>query len=769
MTREDRQCDPYATAADHTMNPADTANVGMEPAGDEDARIDLASVLSPPTSHSELGWLGHYRILKILGHGGMGLVLMAEDTHLLRKVALKIILPEYAGYQEARERFLREARVCAAIKNDHVMTVYQVGQHNDIPFLAMELLQGETLQSRLDRYEPMPIAETLRIGSEIADGLSAAHAQGLIHRDIKPANIWLEAPTGRVKLLDFGLARPTGGSQGITQAGCIVGTPEFMSPEQANGEEVDPRSDLFSFGAVLYTMCTGLKPFAGSNAVAILKAVFAAEPKPLGELAPEAPPAFVDLVTRLMTKDRARRPQSAQAVRDALADIARADQAATATPEPQRKRRWARRSAVGLLLASIVMAGLTALAILWQPPGPQAAPAPSGPSGPPIRIGVLHSRTGTMSVSERPVIDAVQLAVDELNARGLLGRPIEVAIADGQSEESVFASQAEKLIHEDKVCAIFGCWTSASRKAVSPVVERHNHLLLYPVQYEGMEQSPNIVYCGPVPNQQILPALRWMVNNEGRQRWFLVGSDYIFPAVANAIIRDEADARGCQILGEAYVPLGSLDVEHVVKQIAKAKPDLIVNTINGDTNVAFFRALRRAGLTAKETPTLSFSISEDELSQLPPGAIAGDYVAANYFQSLKLPKNQEFVARFTKRYGSERIISSAMETAYNAVHLWAKAVEAAGREEPAAVRRSIRDQQLDAAQGHIRVDPATLHVVQTARVGKLHADGVPQEVYCSPQPIVPQPFPTSRTRFDWEGVIDGLHKRWGGRWSNDEP
>jgi urea transport system substrate-binding protein len=194
-----------------------------------------------------------------------------------------------------------------------------------------------------------------------------------------------------------------------------------------------------------------------------------------------------------------------------------------------------------------------------------------------------------MALSERPVIDAVLLAVEELNERGgVLGRPVEAVLADGQSDEAVFARQAEKLIGEDKVCALFGCWTSASRKAVVPVVERHRHLLFYPVQYEGVEQSPNVVYLGPVPNQQILPALRWLVGFENKRRWFLVGSDYVYPVTANAIIRAEAKARGCEVVGERYLPLGCTEVGDIVKEIVKRQPDLIVNTVNGDSNVALF-------------------------------------------------------------------------------------------------------------------------------------------------------------------------------------
>jgi urea transport system substrate-binding protein len=374
-----------------------------------------------------------------------------------------------------------------------------------------------------------------------------------------------------------------------------------------------------------------------------------------------------------------------------------------------------------------------------------------------------------MAISERPVIDAVLLAVEEINqAGGLLGRPVETLLADGQSDETVFAQQAEKLISQDRVCTLFGCWTSASRKAVVPVVTRHDHLLFYPVQYEGLEQSPHVVYLGPVPNQQILPALRWLVGFEGKRRWFLVGSDYVFPLAANAVIHDEAKARGSVVVGEKYLLLAATEVGPVVRQIVEARPDLIVNTINGDTNITFFRALRRAGIAPQDVPTLSLSISEEELGALGPRDSAGDYVAANYFQSLDSPANQEFLRRFGRRYGRERVISSAMQTAYAGVHLWAKALRAAGRDDAAAIREAVKGQTVDAPQGTVRIDPATLHAVQVARVGRMDA-GRLGEVYRSPQPVVAEPFPGSRSRRQWETFLDDLHKRWGGRWSNPGP
>ena len=208
----------------------------------------LSKFLSAPLTSNEIGWMAHYRVIKKVGAGGMGVVLHAEDSHLQRSVALKLMLPEVADHPEARDRFLREARATAKLKSDHVVTIYHVGQERDIPFMAMEFLQGETLNDLLERPEPLTVPQILRIGREIAAGLSAAHEGGLVHRDIKPANIWIEAPSGRVKILDFGLARMTTSELHLTRTGAVLGTVGFMSPEQGRGQAVDARSDLFSLG-----------------------------------------------------------------------------------------------------------------------------------------------------------------------------------------------------------------------------------------------------------------------------------------------------------------------------------------------------------------------------------------------------------------------------------------------------------------------------------------------------------------------------------------
>ncbi len=264
-------------AAPRPAPPPPEQTVGAPPSNGQ--ADDEFGFLAPPQGPGELGRLGGYRVLKVLGQGGMGVVFLAEDLRLKRRVALKAIKPG-AGSAPARQRFLREAQATAQLKHDHVVTIYQVGEERGAPFLAMEFLQGEALDERLKHDGQLPILEALRIARETAEGLAAAHEVGLIHRDIKPGNLWLEAPRGRVKILDFGLAR--GGTEDvqITQSGAIVGTPAYMAPEQAQAEEVDGRADLFSLGCVLYRMVTGELPFAGKDTVSTLLAIARDDPLP---------------------------------------------------------------------------------------------------------------------------------------------------------------------------------------------------------------------------------------------------------------------------------------------------------------------------------------------------------------------------------------------------------------------------------------------------------------------------------------------------------
>lgn len=384
----------------------------------------------------------------------------------------------------------------------------------------------------------------------------------------------------------------------------------------------------------------------------------------------------------------------------------------------------------------------------------------------PIRVGILHALSGTMAISESAVADATLMAIAEINqAGGLLGRQIEPVMVDSQSDWAYSAEQARRLIEEEGVDVIFGCWTSACRRTVKPVFEALDHLLVYPVQYEGLEQSPNILYTGAAPNQQITPAVKWAVENVG-SRFYLVGSDYVFPRAANAIIRDQVNSLRGQIVGEDYLLLGSTDVDAIVERISQAQPDVILNTINGDSNIAFFAALRAAGIAPGDIPTLSFSIAESELPALNIENVVGDYVAWNYFQSLESEANRRFVADFKARYGADRMISNPIEAAYFGVYLWAQAVRDASTPIVSTVRLALRDQSLRAPSGIVSVDPQTNHIWKPVHIGQIRADGQFDIVWTSTNPIRPVPYPLYRTETEWALFLDDLYRSWGQSWAN---
>jgi serine/threonine protein kinase len=412
-----------------TSNPADLGDCEHEPG--------LTDFLAPPQAPGELGRLGGFRILKVLGHGGMGVVFQGEDPRLRRQVAIKAMLPYLAGSRSAHERFLREARAAAALEHDHIVPILQVGEEGGAPFIVMPFLKGEPLDQRLQRHEAglstpgcLPTREVLRVGREIAVGLAAAHARGLVHRDIKPANVWLEAPGGRVKILDFGLARASAQESGLTQQGAIIGTPAYMAPEQGRGQKVDARGDLWSVGVVLYRMCTGRLPFQGADTVATLVAVATHEPPPPVKVNAAVPAGLSDLVMQLLRKDPASRPATAQTLVNALRQLERAQPTPAATtasyvPGVQGRAAPARRYRKVLLpaLGAALAAAVVAAVIFW--PGPDdtertaettrsSSPEPSGKPSPPEPLPVApmqeDHRTGPV-VSLLPLVNVEKDAI----------------------------------------------------------------------------------------------------------------------------------------------------------------------------------------------------------------------------------------------------------------------------------------------------------------------------------------------------------------------
>jgi hypothetical protein len=375
---------PLPHAEDHLVRRLEDLLIRSGPpeAAEHDVR------LAPPQEADEIGRLGPYRVLRLLGGGGMGVVFLAEDTQLRRRVALKVMRPALAGSDTQQQRFLREARAMAAVKHDHVATIYAVGQDAGVVFLAMELLEGETLEDRLRREGKLFVAEVLRLGRQTAEGLAAVHAHGLVHRDVKPGNLWLEAPHDRVKVLDFGLARGAG-EAGLTRPGAVMGTPAYMAPEQARGGTVDQRSDLFSLGCVLYRACTGQVPFQGADTLSTLRALELDTPRPPHELNPEVPAALGDFILQMLAKDPARRPVSAAVVARVLARLEERLKAAQAPAlsgtavteavpavQSSRRRRWRRWG----LVAALALLVLPTLGYLGTRPGKQEGPPPEPPA-----------------------------------------------------------------------------------------------------------------------------------------------------------------------------------------------------------------------------------------------------------------------------------------------------------------------------------------------------------------------------------------------------
>lgn len=362
-----------------------------------------------------------------------------------------------------------------------------------------------------------------------------------------------------------------------------------------------------------------------------------------------------------------------------------------------------------------------------------------------VKLGFLNSTSGPMAISEQTVRDALILAAEEINADGgILDKQIEYVEEDGQSEPTVFAEKINKLLTQDEVAAVFGGWTSASRKAMLPVVEGADGLLFYPVQYEGLEASENIYYTGATTNQQIIPAMDFL-KEQGVQTLFLAGSDYVFPRTANKIIKQYAAELGIEIVGEEYVPLDSDDWTTQVAKIAEAEPDFVFNTINGSSNVGFIKAYYEAGLGPDNSPIISVSIAEEEAPAMGED-VTGQYAAWNYFQSVENPENAAFIEAFQAKYGEDRPTSDPMQAAYVSMYLYKEMVEKAGSFCVDAVNEAADGVTFQAPEGLVTVDGETNHIAKTGLIGQINADNQFDIVWSSEEPIEPDPFLEG---YDW--------------------
>ncbi|HEY0009094.1 MAG TPA: urea ABC transporter substrate-binding protein [Tepidisphaeraceae bacterium] len=366
-----------------------------------------------------------------------------------------------------------------------------------------------------------------------------------------------------------------------------------------------------------------------------------------------------------------------------------------------------------------------------------------------VTVGQLHSTTGTMAISETGSVWAEQLAIEQINAAGgVLGRKIKVIQEDGASDWPTFAEKAKKLLIQDKVAAVFGCWTSASRKAVLPIFEKENGMLYYPTFYEGLEASKNVIYTGQEATQQILYGLDWAHKEKGAKTFFLIGSDYIWPRTSNKIARIHIERflKGCKVVGEEYYPLGHTNFGSLINKVKLAKPDCIFTTVVGGSNVSWYKQLKAAGITGeslakKNQILLTLSTTEDEILGIGGENVKGFFASMKYFQSLDNENNKKFVAAFKKRWGKDAVIGDVTQAGYLGPWLWKLTVEKAGSfdvDKIAVASEGIEFKE--APEGYVKIHK-NHHLWSKARIGEMQADGQIKLVAESPELIEPNPFP----------------------------
>ncbi|CAJ0703220.1 Aliphatic amidase expression-regulating protein [Ralstonia sp. LMG 32965] len=359
-----------------------------------------------------------------------------------------------------------------------------------------------------------------------------------------------------------------------------------------------------------------------------------------------------------------------------------------------------------------------------------------------VTVGQLHSATGTMAISETGSIQAERLAIDQINAAGgVLGRKIKIIQEDGASDWPTFAEKAKKLLEADRVATVFGCWTSASRKAVLPVFEKDNGLLYYPTFYEGLEQSKNVIYTGQEATQQILAGLDWVAKEKKAKTFYLVGSDYIWPRTSMKIARKHIEnVLHGEVVGEEYYPLGNTQFGSLINKMKLKKPDVIFAAVVGGSNVAFYKQMKAAGVTADKQTLLTLSVTEDELLGIGGENMAGFYASMKYFQSLDNPNNKKFVEAFKAKYGAKAVIGDVTQAAYLGPWLWKAAVEKAGSFDVDKVVAASPGIELNTApEGYVKVH-ANHHLWSKTRIGQVQTDGQFKVVYESGL-IEPNPFP----------------------------
>ncbi|WP_221409019.1 urea ABC transporter substrate-binding protein [Reichenbachiella versicolor] len=407
------------------------------------------------------------------------------------------------------------------------------------------------------------------------------------------------------------------------------------------------------------------------------------------------------------------------------------------------------------LLFQVMIAAIGSVLISCSTPSKKTETKEAPAETKTAKIGILHSLSGTMAISEVSLKDVVEMAVEEINADGgVLGMPIEPVVVDPASDWDLFAEKAKELLIDRKVSAVFGCWTSVSRKSVLPVFEEHNGLLFYPVQYEGEECSANVIYTGATPNQQLIPAAEYLMSPEGGayEKFYLLGTDYVFPRTANKILKAFLLAKGVpeSNIIEEYTPFHHQDYQTIVSKIktfAVGGKACVLSTINGDSNVPFYKEFANQGLSAATCPIMAFSVAEDELRAMDTEFLVGHLAAWNYYQSVSSPINDKFVAdfrAFCKKNGlpggDTRVTDDPICWAYTGVYLWKSAVEKAGTLDVDKVRPALYGSTFESPGGLVKMDPKNHHLAKPVKIGEIRADGQFDVIWETPGLVDPQPW-----------------------------
>jgi urea ABC transporter urea binding protein len=362
--------------------------------------------------------------------------------------------------------------------------------------------------------------------------------------------------------------------------------------------------------------------------------------------------------------------------------------------------------------------------------------------GPTIKVGILHSLSGTIAIIERSLHNAELLAIEEINANGgVLGKQLEPVIEDPQSMVQVFNEKAKKLLLEDQVVAVLGCYTSASRQSVLPVFEEHNGLLLYPTLYEAQECSKNCFYTGAVPNQQLDDFVPWIINELGRKRFYLIGANYIYPKETNREVKALLQKHGGETVAEEYAPLGHTEFSTNINKIAASAPDIVFSDLVGDQIVAFYKQFRQFGITAEDIPICTPITTEQEIAAMGAENALGHYTSFNYFQSVDTPENKRFVERYKAKYGEDQVTNAVMEAAYFQTYFLAQAIEKVGSTDTdALIFEGLPGQEFVAPQGKVKIDEKNHHTWLWARIGQANEQGQFDVVWKSEDWIRPDPW-----------------------------